>query len=309
MKARKVKKYYGGGGYGTGIASTADTFLTFKNKTGQPAGGATNTAGGNAALGLMGGMNLGGMIDDGGNTEKLQNVKGAGSATQIRDTAKSVVGSFGPWGQAISQVIGVQNKVSDKMKDFDCDPVTGECVDVTRSNNKAKSILANNIDPLASSLGAIKSVGEGDFGGVIDGLTLGLTNFSKKDEKKAAQFRKNKILMEKNQMLGEKNAFQTSRRADELARMRSNPNAFGYQQSLEKGGRVAYFHDDNPLYFKEGGKWMNKLKLKKGSFTAYCKSKGFDGVTSKCIAMGKKSDNPTTVKRATLAETFRKTKH
>ena len=45
--------------------------------------------------------------------------------------------------------------------------------------------------------------------------------------------------------------------------------------------------------------------LKKGAFTAYCKRQGFSGVTSACIAKGKRSKNPLTRKRATLAETFR----
>lgn len=54
-------------------------------------------------------------------------------------------------------------------------------------------------------------------------------------------------------------------------------------------------------------KWIPK-KIKKGSFTAYCKSLGYKGVTAECIAKGKKSKNPTTRKRANLASTFRKMK-
>ena len=52
-------------------------------------------------------------------------------------------------------------------------------------------------------------------------------------------------------------------------------------------------------------KWIPK-DLKKGAFTAWCKSQGFGGVTAACIAKGKKSKNPTTRKRATLAQTFKK---
>lgn len=62
------------------------------------------------------------------------------------------------------------------------------------------------------------------------------------------------------------------------------------------------------LSMKEGGAtkkdWIPK-NLKKGAFTDYCKSKGHKGVTSECISEGKNSNNPTTVKRATLAQTFR----
>jgi hypothetical protein len=53
-------------------------------------------------------------------------------------------------------------------------------------------------------------------------------------------------------------------------------------------------------------KWIQKANLKRGAFTKWCESKGFDGVTEECIAMGKKSDDPTTRRRANLASTFRK---
>lgn len=52
--------------------------------------------------------------------------------------------------------------------------------------------------------------------------------------------------------------------------------------------------------------WMQGAVKKEGSFTAYCKKKGFDGVTDECIAEGKASKDPTIKKRAVLAETFRK---
>jgi hypothetical protein len=47
---------------------------------------------------------------------------------------------------------------------------------------------------------------------------------------------------------------------------------------------------------------------KKGTFTKYCKSKGYKGVTSKCIAEGKKSKSPATRKKATFAANARKWK-
>lgn len=60
---------------------------------------------------------------------------------------------------------------------------------------------------------------------------------------------------------------------------------------------------------KSGGKnWIQGAVKKPGSFTAYCKSKGYDGVTNSCISEGKNSSNPLTRKRATLAQTFRKMK-
>ena len=48
------------------------------------------------------------------------------------------------------------------------------------------------------------------------------------------------------------------------------------------------------------------MNLKKGAFTEYCKRKGYKGVTKACIEEAKKSPNPTTRRRAVLAETFRK---
>lgn len=66
--------------------------------------------------------------------------------------------------------------------------------------------------------------------------------------------------------------------------------------------------------YKEGGKFeVKNSKVRfgksgihinpknKGKFTSYCKSKGYNGVTSACIAEGKKSSNPTTRKRANFA--------
>ena len=46
-----------------------------------------------------------------------------------------------------------------------------------------------------------------------------------------------------------------------------------------------------------------------GSFTRYCRNKGYDGVTAQCIAEGKRSKNPKTRKRAVFAENSRKFKH
>ena len=59
---------------------------------------------------------------------------------------------------------------------------------------------------------------------------------------------------------------------------------------------------------KKKKKWIQKAGLKKGTFTEWCKQQGYGGVTSECIAAGKKSKNPTVRKRANLASTFRKMK-
>lgn len=52
-------------------------------------------------------------------------------------------------------------------------------------------------------------------------------------------------------------------------------------------------------------KWIPK-NLKKGAFTRWCKKRGYGGVNNRCIEAGKKSKNPTTRRRAVLAQTFRK---
>ena len=52
-----------------------------------------------------------------------------------------------------------------------------------------------------------------------------------------------------------------------------------------------------------------KIKIKdskKGTFTKYCKNKGYKGVTSKCIAEGKKSKSKAIRKKATFAQNSRK---
>jgi len=50
--------------------------------------------------------------------------------------------------------------------------------------------------------------------------------------------------------------------------------------------------DCKPIYIK---------KKNRGKFTSYCKKKGYDGVTSACIAEGKKSNSSVIRKRATFA--------
>lgn len=51
-------------------------------------------------------------------------------------------------------------------------------------------------------------------------------------------------------------------------------------------------------------KWIQKAIKKPGSFTKYAERKGMS--MSEAIEAGKKSPNPTTRKRAVLAETLRK---
>ncbi len=51
--------------------------------------------------------------------------------------------------------------------------------------------------------------------------------------------------------------------------------------------------------------WMQGAVKKPGAFTAYCKSKGYGGVTDQCIAEAK-AEGGKREKQAVLAETFRK---
>lgn len=45
---------------------------------------------------------------------------------------------------------------------------------------------------------------------------------------------------------------------------------------------------------------------KRGSFGAYCKRKGYSGVTNSCIATGKKSKSASIRKKATFASNAKK---
>ena len=56
---------------------------------------------------------------------------------------------------------------------------------------------------------------------------------------------------------------------------------------------------------KKKKKWIKGAIKKPGSFTAWCKRKGYKGVTAECIAEGKRSKDSTTRKRANLAQTLR----
>ena len=54
-----------------------------------------------------------------------------------------------------------------------------------------------------------------------------------------------------------------------------------------------------------------RIKIKKstqGSFTAYCKRKGYSGVTTTCISQGLKSSSPSIRKKANFARNARKWK-
>jgi hypothetical protein len=53
-------------------------------------------------------------------------------------------------------------------------------------------------------------------------------------------------------------------------------------------------------------KWIQEAIKKPGAFTEWCKRRGYSGVNQKCIEEGKRSPNPTTRRRAYLAETLRK---
>lgn len=57
---------------------------------------------------------------------------------------------------------------------------------------------------------------------------------------------------------------------------------------------------------KTNKNFIQGAHLKEGSFTRYCKSKGFKGVNSMCINEGKKSGNKHTVRMALLARTLRR---
>ena len=51
--------------------------------------------------------------------------------------------------------------------------------------------------------------------------------------------------------------------------------------------------------------WIQSAIKNPGSFTEWCKRRGYKGVTSECIAEGLKSKDPTTRRRAALAKTLK----
>ena len=55
--------------------------------------------------------------------------------------------------------------------------------------------------------------------------------------------------------------------------------------------------------FGKKKKWIQETT--KGAFTKWCKSKGFSGVTDKCIKLGKQSKSLRTRRRAVFAENVR----
>ena len=57
---------------------------------------------------------------------------------------------------------------------------------------------------------------------------------------------------------------------------------------------------------KTGERWIQRAIKKPGAFTEWCRRRGYSGVTQACIEEGKRSKDPTTRRRAVLAETLRK---
>ncbi len=56
----------------------------------------------------------------------------------------------------------------------------------------------------------------------------------------------------------------------------------------------------------EADKWIQKAIKNPGAFTEWCKRRGYPGVTQECIEEGKRSKDPTTRRRAVLAQTLRR---
>ena len=68
-----------------------------------------------------------------------------------------------------------------------------------------------------------------------------------------------------------------------------------------------WFGSNPTINFKKGGKAdIHIKKSKRGSFTKWCKSQGFDGVTEECIRKGKASKDPRIRKKANFAANARK---
>jgi hypothetical protein len=53
-------------------------------------------------------------------------------------------------------------------------------------------------------------------------------------------------------------------------------------------------------------KWIQGAIKNRGSFSEWCKRQGYEGATKECIEKGKRSSNPTTRRRAHLAETLKR---
>jgi len=53
-------------------------------------------------------------------------------------------------------------------------------------------------------------------------------------------------------------------------------------------------------------KWIGKIDLKEGRFTAWCKRHGFDGPTRACIEVAKKSKDKSVRGMAIFAERSKK---
>jgi len=78
-----------------------------------------------------------------------------------------------------------------------------------------------------------------------------------------------------------------------------------YEEWIKKGKPKS---NNKPVvldaYLKKGGIFIKPEN--KGKFTAYCKDKGYKGVTKQCVSEGKKSPDPAVRKRAVFAQNFAK---
>ena len=208
---------------------------TFKNKVRKFKSGGTGETSEKAKFGLADGLDIGATLAQSvlPKDEGLQNVKGNNVKQAGREAGNQVANMIVP---GLGSAMSIGQSVGDAMKTTECDEVTGECFDITTGGKK---IAANILDPVGSVTNSLTNVANGDFGGAVDSLTFGLTNFSNKDEANIEKMRNMKKEREMNKIKQESNVLLNKDKVARLNKFASMGDNFGFNQTYKQGGLIS----------------------------------------------------------------------
>lgn len=167
--------------------------------------------------------------------QDVSKLKGQKFNQNAREVVGSVADSAIP---GLGTAIDIGGKVADSLKEIECDEVTGECVEVTKGG---KNFLSNVLDPTSRALDAGRNLVEGNYKGVLDELTFGLTNFDKSDEDLLKKIKQQKLQRELNKQNKASNVLKMDRIANERMQMLQSDS---FNSTYKLGGELNYLNKE-----------------------------------------------------------------
>jgi len=124
----------------------------------------------------------------------VQNLKNQ----QTKELARNTVGdklitSGNPYSMAAGALVKVGGAAADRLQSTETDEETGEVFNTTK---KGKKFAAGMADPIGTQIDTFDKMFKGNWKGVLDSQSRGLTNFDKKDDKALQASRERKRLRE-----------------------------------------------------------------------------------------------------------------